>query len=78
MAARPAPTVIPREVAMRRAGQILANARARIARLSAEQAAREAYVPGGPSVEEIAAKIRAWRGETTAPARPARSARKSA
>lgn len=49
------------EEAVMAAGQILADACARMARLTPEQAALEAYVPGGPSVEELAERIRTMR-----------------
>lgn len=48
------------------AAQLFAAARARRDSLSPEEAARQAYVPGGPSVEEIAALIRELRGEQRA------------
>jgi hypothetical protein len=47
---------------IREAGRILARARARRDSLPVEQAAAEAYVPGGPSVDELADRIRALRG----------------
>lgn len=50
-----------RAKAMRDAGQIFADACARIARQTPEEAARAAYVPGGPSVDELAAKVRRLR-----------------
>lgn len=50
-----------RAKSMRDAGRILADARARIARQTPEEAARAAYVPGGPSKEELAAKVRRLR-----------------
>lgn len=43
------------------AGGLLADARARRDSLPVDQAAREAWTPGGPSVDEIAAAIRAQR-----------------
>jgi hypothetical protein len=58
--------VIPREVAMRRAGRILAAARAERDAMTPEDAARAAYSPGGPPVEEIAALIRQHRAEARA------------
>ena len=45
---------------------IVARARARRDSLSIEDAARAAYIPGGPSVEEIAAIIRAHREDARA------------
>jgi hypothetical protein len=50
------------------AGLVLAQARARRDSLTPEEAAAEAYVPGGPSVEELTDRIRAMR----APAAPTR------
>ncbi|MFC6081077.1 hypothetical protein [Sphaerisporangium aureirubrum] len=52
--------------AMTRAGLILSAARARRDSLPADEAAREAYVPGGPSVEEITALIEKHRAEARA------------
>ena len=52
------------EEAIAAAARVLADARARIATLTAEEVAREAYVPGGPSVEELAEKVRRLRAET--------------
>jgi hypothetical protein len=48
------------------AGRIWADARARRDSLPAEDAAREAYVPGGPSVEELTALIERHRAEARA------------
>ncbi|MDN3356029.1 hypothetical protein [Actinomadura sp. DC4] len=45
------------------AAQVLADARAHRDSLTPEQAAAEAYVPGGMPVEEIAALIRRHRAE---------------
>lgn len=45
------------------AAQVLADARAHRDSLTPEQAADEAYVPGGMPVEEIAALIRCHRAE---------------
>jgi hypothetical protein len=45
------------------AAQVLADARAHRDSLTPEAAAAEAYVPGGPSVDEIAALIRRHRAE---------------
>lgn len=50
-----------REEAIQAAGRILAEACARQDRLSPEAAAREAHVPGGPPVEELAERIRQQR-----------------
>lgn len=55
MTAPPAPDRIAE------AGRILARARARRDSLTPAEAAREAYVPGGPPLEELAAAIRAQR-----------------
>lgn len=45
------------------AAQVLADARAHRDSLTPEAAAAEAYVPGGPTVDEIAALIRRQRAE---------------
>lgn len=51
-----------RAKAMRDAGQILADARARIARMTPEEAARAAEPNAGPErLEELAAKVRRLR-----------------
>ncbi len=50
--------------AVSEAGRILARARVRRDSLPVEQAAAEAYVPGGPSVDELADRIRALRAAT--------------
>ena len=55
--------VIPREQAMRNAGRVFAAALTRIARMTPEEAADAAYVPGGPSREELAAKVRELRAQ---------------
>lgn len=46
------------EQAVADVAQIFAQARARRDALSPERAAAEAYVPGGPSVDELTALIR--------------------
>ncbi|RCG27238.1 hypothetical protein DQ384_26330 [Sphaerisporangium album] len=48
------------------AGRILAAARQRRDSLPPEEAAREAYVPGGPSIEELTALIERHRAEARA------------
>ncbi|MBG0825764.1 hypothetical protein HS048_34330 [Planomonospora sp. ID91781] len=45
---------------------VIARARARRDSLPVMEAAREAYIPGGPSVEEIAEIIRSHREEARA------------
>lgn len=50
------------------AARILGIARGRRDSLTPEEAAKEAYVPGGPSVEEIAELIRRHRAERRAAA----------
>lgn len=52
-----------RAEAIAAAGRVWAAACARQAALSPREAAKEAYVPGGPSVAEIEALIREQRGE---------------
>jgi hypothetical protein len=54
---------ITREECIAGAGRALAAGRARRDALSPLEAAREAYLPGGPSVEELAARIRAQRNQ---------------
>ncbi|WP_185949381.1 hypothetical protein [Microbispora sp. KK1-11] len=49
--------------ALNEAAQIFADARARRDSLPADQAAREAWVPGGPSVTEITALINRQRAQ---------------
>lgn len=51
----------PSEEALERAGRIWAAGCARQAALSPREAAEEAYVPGGPSLAELEAAIRAER-----------------
>jgi hypothetical protein len=51
------------ERAVDEVAQILADVRAQLGRQTPEQAADAAYVPGGPSREEIAAKVRALRAQ---------------
>ena len=53
------------------AAQILADARARLATLTPRQAAEEAYVPGGPSVDELETRIRALHDRARPAARAA-------
>lgn len=48
---------------IRRAGRVLAQARAERDALPVDEAARLAYTPGGPSVEAIADTIRRHRAE---------------
>lgn len=55
---------ITREDCIAAAGRALAAGRARRDSLSPRQAAEEAYVPGGPSVEQLEARIRAQRTQT--------------
>ena len=50
-----------RAEALTAAGRIFAQARARRDALSPEDAARAAYMPGGPSIEELVALIREQR-----------------
>jgi hypothetical protein len=57
--------VTTRDEAIQRAAQALADCRARIARMTPEEQAAAAYLPGGPSVEELTARLRAERGATT-------------
>jgi hypothetical protein len=47
------------------AGRVLANARARQGALTPREAAEEAYVPGGPPVDELEARIRRRREQAT-------------
>lgn len=50
--------------AFARAAHVLARARAHQGTLTAEQAAREAYRPGGPTVPELTARIRRLRAQS--------------
>lgn len=52
----------PSPEALDAAARILARARARRDSIPPAQAAREAYVPGGPSLAELERRIRARRG----------------
>lgn len=54
-----------REEAIEAAGRVWAAACARQAALTPREAAQEAYVPGGPSVDELEARIRARREQHT-------------
>lgn len=54
-----------RDEAIAGAARTWAAACARQAALSPRQAAEEAYVPGGPSVAELEARIRARREQQT-------------
>lgn len=49
-----------RQEAIAAAGRILARARADLLEKSPRESAEAAYVPGGPSVDELQARIRAW------------------
>lgn len=51
----------PTDAAIEGAGRILAAGYAHMDSLTPDEAAREAYVPGGPTVEELAERIRARR-----------------
>ncbi|WP_433415090.1 hypothetical protein ACQP1V_36400 [Microtetraspora malaysiensis] len=57
---------IPKEQAIAEAAQIFADARARRDSLPADQAAAEAYVPGGPSIEQITDLINRMRADVRA------------
>lgn len=52
-----------KEEAFDAAARVMSNAWAELARKTPEQAAEDAYRPGGPSKEEIANRIRTWRAE---------------
>lgn len=62
---------ITRAEAMRNAGRVLAQARARIAAMTPEEAADAAYVPGGPSRDQLAARVRELRAQTRRASRAA-------
>lgn len=49
------------DTAIREAGQIIAEAAALRDSLSVEEAARQAYTPTGPSIEQLEERIRAQR-----------------
>lgn len=51
---------------IRAAARVLAAARAARDRLTPEDAARAAYTPGGPSIAELADRIRRHRAEARA------------
>ena len=55
----------PSPAAIASAGRALAAGRARRDALPAREAAQEAYVPGGPTVDDLEQLIRRQRGETT-------------
>ncbi|GIH76172.1 hypothetical protein [Planobispora longispora] len=59
-------SAVPFDQALTEAAQIFADARRRRDSLTPEQAAAEAYVPGGRSVEELTELIRAQRAEARA------------
>lgn len=59
-----APPIRTYEEAVTAAARVLADARAHQATLTAEQAAAEAYRPGGPPVAELADKIRRLRAQS--------------
>lgn len=60
--------MVTREEAIAAAGQILAAGLAAQAALSIEEAARAAYTPTGPPIEELQARIRAQRATQATPA----------
>ena len=60
-----APPIRTYEEACRAAAAVLSRALTRIAYQTDEEAAEAAYVPGGPSREELAAKIRSLRITST-------------
>jgi len=53
---------VTQDQAVQEAGAALARARAAQAELTPRQAAEAAFLPGGPSVDELEARIRARRG----------------
>lgn len=55
-----------RDEVMERAGARLAAAAVRAASLTPREAAEAAVVPGGPTVAELEARIRAERGQVAA------------
>lgn len=54
----------PSPEAISEAGWVLAQGTARRDSLTPEEAARAAHVPGGPSVDELAARIRSQRARS--------------
>jgi len=62
--------LVTRGEAIAEAARILAEIDAQAARMTVDEAARAAYVPGGPPVDELAARIRARRAQA-APRRAA-------
>lgn len=59
---------VTREEAIEEAGRVLAAGRAAQSLLSVEDAARAAYTPTGPPLEELVARIRAQRAAAAAAA----------
>lgn len=59
------------EQAITGAARILTDVRAHLATLTAEQAADAAYIPGGPSREQLAARVRELRAQTRRASRAA-------
>lgn len=53
-----------RDECVRAAGEVLADINYLIATRSPRESAEAAYVPGGPSLDELEARIREMRGET--------------
>ena len=51
------------EEAARQGAELLARAAAKAAELPPDEAARRAWYPGGPSVEELTSRITARRGK---------------
>lgn len=55
-----------RDEAIAAAGQALADATDRLATGDPRESALAAYVPGGPTVDELENRIRAWQGQQAA------------
>lgn len=53
-----------RDEAIWAAGKVLAHIKFQIATRSPRESAEAAWVPGGPSLDELEARIRVIRGET--------------
>ncbi len=66
---RPAtPPLVTRDEAIQSCAVVLAHCADELSRMTPEAVADQAYVPGGPSREEIAARFRALRDKTRATA----------
>ncbi len=58
------PPLVTRDEAIKSCAIVLAHCADELSRMTPEAVAEQAYVPGGPSREEIAAQFRALRDES--------------